>query len=135
MKSEKNAQLVAGLRELAEFIETNDDFEFVSGDSCPIEFSWRDWYLHDMSTEEKRAEIAKIARKLGNAEKIYSDDFFWLEKQFGPMVIFRVHSMRQTVCERVVTGTITLPAVPAQPERTIEKVEWRCSPILEESHV
>jgi len=44
---------------------------------------------------------------------------------------------RDAVCERVVVGTetVTHPAKPAEPERTetVDKVEWRCEPVLSEA--
>ena len=39
------------------------------------------------------------------------------------------------MCERIVkTEAVTIPAMPAEPERVevVERVEWRCDPLLVE---
>jgi hypothetical protein len=130
-----NEKLISDLHTLIAFIEANDDFDFCTSEPSPVEFNYHTWYLTDLSTEQKREKLQDLARRLGTAEKQYSGDFFWLKKQFGDTVHFKVTSERVTVCERIVTGLKTIPAapeciLPASPERTEEIVEWRCSPIL-----
>ena len=132
--NQKNAELVAGLRQLCDFIEANDDFEFVTGDTPQVEFHWREWYVNK-SPEARRLLIADLARRLGKSEKVYADNFFWLRHNFGSLVQLEVVSLRDVVCERVVTGTRVIPAqpehtIPAIPEHEVEVVEWRCEPIL-----
>ena len=56
-------------------------------------------------------------------EKVYSDSWFMLCKEFGGGVTLEINTSRETVCRRIVTGT---EVVPAQPERVVEKVEWIC---------
>ena len=133
--NEKNAQLVAGIRDLIAFIEANDDFEFVTGEAHQVVFHWRDWYLDSADSSKRRARLAYLAQRLGKAEKQYSGDFFWLRHDFGPHVRIEAASERDVVCERVVTGTRLVPAqeaytMPALPEHEEEIVEWKCAPIL-----
>lgn len=137
MANGKNAELVAGLRQLCEFIEANDDFEFVTGEDAQVLFSWREWHVRGKKPEQRRAMIADLARRLGKSEKQYADSFFWLRHDFAPGVRFEVTAMREVVCERVVTGTRIEPArpeitLPATEEKEVEIVEWRCEPILAE---
>ena len=132
--NEKNAQLLSGLRDLCAFIEANDDFEFVTGQQPQVELSLATWHLCG-SKEEHRAYVCDLARRVGKAEKRYADEFFWLRHDFNPLVRLVVTSMRDVVCERVVTGREVIPAqaeqvLPAIPERTVEVVTWKCAPIL-----
>ena len=130
-----NEKLILDLHSLIAFIEANDDFDFCTSEPFPVEFRYRTWYLHALSTQQRREKLQDLARRFGTAEKQYSGDFFWLKKQFGDTVLFSASSDRETVCERIVIGTEIIPAapeciLPASPERTEEIVEWRCSPIL-----
>ena len=130
-----NEKLILDLHSLIAFIEANDDFDFCAGERCPVEVHYRTWYLHDLSTEQKREKLQDLARRFGTADKMYSAGFFWLKKRLSDNVLFEASSERETVCERIVTGLKTIPAapeciLPASPERTEEIVEWRCSPIL-----
>ena len=130
-----NEKLISDLHKLIAFIEANDDFDFCTGEPTPVEFHYRTWYLSGFSTQLRRELLQDLARRLGTADKQYVGDFFWLKKKFGDTVLFEITSDRNTVCERIVTGTKTIPArpeciLPASPERAVEIVEWRCSPIL-----
>ena len=132
--NEKNAQLLSGLRDLCAFIEANDDFEFVTGQQPQVELSLATWYLRG-SKEEHRAYVCDLAKRVGKAEKLYGDEFFWLRHDFNPLVRLAVTSMRDVVCERVVTGKEIIPAqprrhLPATKEHEVEIVEWKCAPIL-----
>ncbi len=131
-----NEELLAGLRELIQLIESNPDFDFTegSGDDT-VEVNYRTWYLHD--TKDKRAAVKDLVRRLGSADKVYGDNFAWVRHQFGPHVKFTISAHREVVCERVVVGKQMFPAeperiVPATPAHMVEIVEWKCAPILAE---
>ena len=129
-----NTELVSNLESLVEFIKANDDFDFTR-DSCPVEFNFRLWYLHN---DENRKEVfADLARRMGNLKKVYGDDFMWLKRDFGKYVRMTVSAERSSVCERIVTGVRDVPehVLPAREETLVEAhteeiVEWRCPPIL-----
>jgi hypothetical protein len=131
----RNAELLQGLRDLIGFIEANDDIDFGAASRPAVEMNFRTWYLHDLDVDGKKEVLADVARRLGSSEKVYGDEYFWLNKDFGSHVRFTGCSQRTTVCERIVTGKRVVPAepahlIPAQPEQEIEVVEWRCHPLL-----
>ena len=132
--NEKNAQLLSGLRDLCAFIEANDDFEFVTGQQPQVEMNFSTWCQR--GTDEQRKErLCDLAKRMGKAEKTYAESFFWMRHNFGPLVQLKAISMREVVCERVVTGKEVIPAqaervLPAIPEHTVEVVTWKCAPIL-----
>ena len=137
--NEKNAQLVAGMRDMIAFIEANDDFDFSTGESEQVMFNFRTWYKRG-TFESQKEYVAEIARRLGTGEKKYCGGFFWFRHDFAPGVRFEVTANREVVCERVVTGKTIVAAqpekiIPAQPEHEIELVEWRCAPSLADEPV
>jgi hypothetical protein len=98
------------------------------------------WYLHiDTSNHPKQKALAAlIVKTLGGkwdkGEREKDFDFY----QSRDLLDLHIQVDRPAVCERVVVGTETrtVPAVEAQPERTetVEKVEWRCQPLLADDH-
>ena len=137
--NKKNAQLVAGLRQLCDFIEANGDFEFVTQtteENPIVVFNWREWYLWRKPAEEKRRLFAELAKILGKSNKVYFDNFLLLRRNFGPFVRFEAVASREVVCERIVTGRKIVREspeiiIPARPMMEIDEVEWNCKPILE----
>lgn len=113
---DKRAQLTRGLRELADFLDANPDVPVRALD-CPINVFG-----------QSRAEMARAARVAG-WQKDYNGEWFVLRRWFGEGAIqLDVNIERAQVCRKVVTGT---KVVPAQPERTVEEVEWICDePLL-----
>jgi len=133
MSERNNKELVAGLKALVAFIEANDDFDFTEGGKPVVLMEYRSWWIDDK--ESVKAKFSELARRLGSAEKQYTESFFRLKHSFSPSVSFEATADRVAVCERIVTGTRMVPAVPeyvvqAQPEREEEIVEWKCAPIL-----
>lgn len=78
---------------------------------------------------EDKETVAAVARAMHGARKTYSDEgTAYLDKQFGNGVQLSVCFPRNLVCRKVVKGT---KVIPAEPEKTIEDVEWVCDePIL-----
>lgn len=98
------------------------------------------WFLHinGKGGADKQREIALgILRTIGGKwDKTYNDsDADFKQKRDG--LSLHVVVVREAVCTRRVVGTetVTLPAVEAAPERTVERevVEWDCSPVLAEA--
>lgn len=113
-----NEERVKRLREMADFFEAHpqpDDYGDVS-----INFFCR--------TKE---ELACRTAGAGERTKHFAHDFAFLRKNFGPKFHIDWNVRREQVCEKVVVGTETveLPAVEAQPARTVtrDKTEWRCT--------
>lgn len=112
---EKRQPLIDGLREFATFLEQNPD--------VPTPYVSAPSFSYFVDTRE---EMQAFARMLGDTEKEYINEYFYLKKFFGP-VRFDVNSYRSLVCEKRIVGTKTIPA---QPERTEQIVEWECASIF-----
>ena len=130
-----NQELIAGLRAFLEFLEANADFDFEQGSKEDlVQINFRAWYLRGTDSE-KQTIMGDLVKRLGSGKKSYSDEWFWFRHDFSPNVRLDITSDRKTVCERIVTGTKIIPAteeriIPAEPEREVEAVEWRCAPLL-----
>lgn len=83
------------------------------------------------------AAIARAALSHGaKVEKDASDEIYTLTVSWGALVANAI-AARESVCERVVTGTETVkksvpdPAAPlVEVTETVEHVEWICRPLL-----
>lgn len=116
---------IQGLRDLADFLEANPELP------CPT-YGTFNTYGPD---KETMALFAKLAAPVSK-HVTPSGETFWLRRNFGPIEL-DMNCARETVCERVKTGTRTIPAqpetvLPATQEKEEEIYEWRCSPILGE---
>jgi hypothetical protein len=121
----ERAEWVDGLRQLATFIEEHPDFTLPTCASVVV-------LVTEMPPEQARAEMARLARQLGNAEKNTYGDWFEVARKFGPHSL-DINAYRQQICERVVVGTETVEvADPNAPKVTItrDKVEWKCPPSI-----
>jgi hypothetical protein len=127
MKYAERDKLVAGLRELADFIEQR-------GLELPIDANFLPSltvYLYDTPDGTAREKMRKVARNIGHARKGTLPGFYDLQRDFGPVSLLFT-APRGAVCQRIVTGTkqIEEQVIPAHEE---EIVEWICDdPILEE---
>lgn len=97
-----------GLRDLADFLDAHPDVRLNDPSHMVYVFS--------------RDTLAAIAR-IGGWRKVYTNDYFNLVRDFDGGVSLQVFTDRASVCERVVVGTKTVPAVP---EHQAEIVEWVC---------
>lgn len=81
--------------------------------------------IYDMNT---KAEAAIFMKTVGDCQKVYSDSFLYLNKQFGPITLSAAF-FRNAVCVMKVVGTKRVEAqfYPAHDE---DIVEWECNPIL-----
>ena len=114
----KRAEVIQGMRDLANFLEENPDVKF---DAYP-----------GFTAFVKADELPVVARKIGAAEKVASDMFYSLRKWFGPICMDWTCD-REQVCQKVATGTRVIPAepertvvLPAKPEREEVVYEWKC---------
>lgn len=126
-KANPNAELIARLRELADFLEAHP--ELPECYSTPI----FDLSVYGEDAKEQLAHFAKVA---GRVEKSATYRTFYLRKSFGPIRL-DMNAMREQVCERVLVGTKVEPEhfIPAQPEtfvpaQEVPIYEWRCGSIL-----
>lgn len=123
---------IDGLRKLAALLESTPDLPtpYMTSDSV----RWSAW--------SDAAEVARLAALLPGTmhkndptESDYHATYYVMtsSKRFGPFKLV-VQSYRDTVCERIQTGTKTVrvPAVKAAPARVEEQpvFEYVCSPLL-----
>lgn len=106
------AKAIKGLRAFADWLEQNPE------------------YAEDMTLDAtfnafapKRSDLEKWARVLGNAKKVFSGTWFYLERNFGGDVKLQVNINRERVCRKVQTGTEILPA---REEQEVPVYEWEC---------
>lgn len=135
--TEKQAEAVRGLRDLADRLEEHPELIDASyGRVVMFGFCWRDG-----------PQFARLALALGNAKKEMDDEKYRAIADFGPLVQYQVVTYRDTVCERVVLSSREIEEEVPDPElaeaaladvpmikttRTVEEVEWHCPPSLHE---
>lgn len=128
MKYKEQQEYVAGLRELADFIEGHIEVP-LSG-----EFKITQWVYDSYMTKHPYDVIAGSAKRklrtatlaLGNAEKVWSNLHLDVRRKFSDNVILEFTVARERVCERVVTGTREVDEIVIA-ARTEEIVEWQCT--------
>ena len=101
------------LRALAEFLDANPDVDVTDQNITLLKY---------VTTRE---ELAAIART-GSWKKEYTTSWFELHKEFGNGISLQVYTDRSNICRRVVKGQRIVPAIPEQPERVEDIVEWVC---------
>lgn len=128
------AEQAAGLRALADLIESNPDL----AEHAAYLRTLNVWHSFDAKVVEA---IARAGLRHGaKVQKEYGDTVFQLRLSWGP-VTAELLSHRDKVCQRVVVGTETVTkkvkdptALAAVPEievtEEVEKVRWDCKPLL-----
>lgn len=112
-----NADLISGLRQLADFLEER-----------PLrEICQQTFHVFGHTPEE----FAEQLRIMGTADKSAGSGFFFAKRKFGQKVELHLCIEREQVCERVKIGERIVPAEPeriiaATPERVEEVYEYRC---------
>ncbi|GGM64317.1 hypothetical protein GCM10012275_38600 [Longimycelium tulufanense] len=135
-------QQAAGLRALADLIEDNPAL------AERLRYSLERIISPLFSGEnDHKALLAAFARagKRHGAQITKDSDgkYFGVNLTWGPVTLY-VYAERERVCERVVVGTETVTEEVPDPEvvaaaptvtrtRTVEQVEWRCTPLLAEN--
>lgn len=105
---------VAGLRQLADFIEAHPQLPVPYGNNLNV-------------FAEDKATLAALAR-VGNVrwDKHANGEYFYLKAQFDGGHSYEINIQRALVCRKVVTGSHIEPA------KIVEDVEWTCEePLLE----
>jgi hypothetical protein len=104
LKYKEREELVAGLRELADFIENN-------GIGLPNTYrmtytAYVNQYGKNGEVDEQatKKELQRIARILGDCDKQYGSYDFTLTKSFGRMVQMKFSGNREAVCELKIVG-------------------------------
>ena len=121
---------IDGLRALADALEADPDLPvpYIAGAS---------WGVHGIAADKVPAEIARVSRLVPVArwDKKVDDGYYRLNALLGALPV-EVWGYRNEVCTRVVTGTrVVAEKVPTGFEtvtKTVEDVEWVCSPLLAE---
>lgn len=123
------ANVVQGLRELADFFESNEQVPVGADTQC-----FNVW----LYGSDAKDQLAAAATGSGKWEKGSAyDTNFYLRKTFGEGTIcYDMNVQREQVCRKVVTGTevVQIEAVEAH-EEVRETHEWVCEPILVATHV
>jgi hypothetical protein len=133
LKYKERDGLVAGLRELANFIEDR-------GLDLPIKLhSWNEFTLNTWFYEsdevDPKVQLQRAARVLGRADKNFQYSTFELTKKFGDYIKLKFSCDREKVCRKVVTGTKQVQKrvyvdIPNE-FVNVEEVEWICDePLL-----
>ena len=129
--------IAPALREAADLLESHPDLPQPYVTSSSAGTAHMAWYLavHGYDLAEQKQLAARIIRAIGGAwAKNPGEDFNFTATR--GLVGLTVQVKREAVCRRKVVGTetVTIPAKPAEPERTVEQdiVEWDCEPILEQ---
>lgn len=128
--NEKTEKLIAGLRELADFIEERPELFDRQG------LAFGTAYVFTYTADE----FAECVRLLGKGQKEANDAYFNVTRRFGPIEL-QVTANRSAVCEKVQTGTKVVKARDPQlvheaikdiPQVETEEpvYEWKCPPSI-----
>lgn len=120
-EKQSRLNLIAGLREIADFYESRPNLPAAYGVNLSL-------------VATSKAELASLVRAAGSLKKVeaYSPDNMKLSRMFGP-IGFHILANKNDTCERVKVGEEIVPAkpartveLPAEPEKVVERYEWRC---------
>jgi hypothetical protein len=127
---------IKGLRALADILEANESLPL------PYQGSMIAMTFHYLGGEDARRDMATAVRVIPcswtKRARQYDDGPAYLDLT-GELHGLKVEltAYRDDVCERVVVGTeereveeVVQPAVTEKVTRHVEKVEWRCGPIM-----
>lgn len=126
MKYKDRDELVAGLRQLADFIEAK-------GVELPISYypsvKLMDFVYDSRTRGTAVQQMGRAAKTMAPCEKTWEPDYLNLKRKFGRLVELELSTNRRNVCERRVVGVEEVPerVIPAS---TREIVEWDCAPAL-----
>lgn len=132
---QRRADLVAGLRELADLYERNVKLPLPAhGVSIQLDVTVKEdsptpWSAApDEAATKKAMKSAIRAMGRGKKEKVYSDYSFVVNRRITPEVLLQVQTSRAAVCRKVPTGRVIVrPAETYTTPRTeTEEFEWVC---------
>lgn len=132
---------IAALRQAVDWFESHPEVPMpVDFNGTPYARDFGGFGIHITElADEAKPTLAAIARALpGKVEKQVRGGYFDLVGRVAGIRIL-VIAGRADVCKRIVTGTrevteeVPDPSAPTiTVTKTVEDVEWRCSPILDE---
>jgi hypothetical protein len=133
------AKQIAGIRELADWLESHPEIPIPYALSGESEFAYE--LIHAAHGSDQQAVLAAVARALpgtvGKRVLDTNDRLFSIDGRLPGGINIKVIADRGEVCERVVTGTREVTEEvpdPTAPKltvtRTVEDVEWVCGSIL-----
>jgi len=135
MEDTERARYIDGLRTLAAVLEANPDIPLPLAGRVSSRMTMM--FLSDATAREQMAAAARAfpctwtKRVSGKNE-----EFFDLRGTVGALNV-ALTALRDAVCERVVVGTtevtedeVVTEAVTRPVTKTVDVVEWRCSPLL-----
>jgi len=136
MKYKERDELVASLREFADFIEDRGlDMPivpevYVSG-TLPY---YERKTFNQLDNKQKKAILKRLIRAIKPVKKKYADQTLYISREFGKKITMKISVSRDVACRAVPTGNKIIHAATYIPERVIEEVEWVCTdPLLKES--
>lgn len=130
--TENQTAVVAAFRTAADLIEAHPEVP-APGVTSEGQLMW--WLYGWECPDGVPAMVAAIRRAVGgkwtkSQQESYGGDAEMVYNREG----YRITVKREAVCVRRVVGTetVTLPAVEAKPERTVERevIEWDCAPVI-----
>jgi hypothetical protein len=139
MTTEKNRPaFTAGLRAIADFLEEHPEvpLPYLGRGAAGSDLPALPIYLVN---EDQKADLAAIARAMGNAVKAPKRHYdgsesFQVWREFDGIALY-AQADRDAVCRRVVTGVedreieeVVTPAVTRKVTKPVEVVEWDCLP-------
>jgi hypothetical protein len=127
-----NEEKIQGLRDLADLLEREPEL-------CEAMTSPTMLYVFEHADT---ARFARLGLALGNATKGVKDNYYNIEREFGPLTL-QVTTRRENVCVKTVVGIEQVETFAPDPEvvaalpkvrvvTEVEKVEWVCPPSLHE---
>ncbi len=136
----ERAARIAGFRQLADVLERHPElplpYEGAGVGSQSITFHFLGF--DDGEKEAMAAAVRALPCRLTKAASGVDGEYFNLAGQLAGLHV-RLVAFRQTVCERVVVGVETVTRSVPDPNvevptvevvEQVERVEWRCSPVL-----
>lgn len=113
--AERRASNIAGLRQLANWLEDNPGIEmpYTMGGAVFVELT------------EVRAFMAEAP---GGWDKKDSGDYWAYDRKFAGHVTYTAYVARENLCRKVQVGTKTVDAVPEHDEPIYR---WECAPVDE----
>ncbi len=135
--TEKQSETIAGLREMADFLEQNPELIDMIGTQT--------FYMFHYTADVK--DFARKALMLGNFEKSSDSVFFNVDRYFGP-VRLQLTARHELICEKVVIDSQEVETEELDPElvrialadipkvkvvTTVERTAWKCPPSLVEA--
>jgi hypothetical protein len=120
-QQKRREEYIAGLREFADWLEAHPDFKMP-------------WYGHTVNVFcDKVADFVEARRAAGLRDKTADPNYIMFAQKFSGGWKLDININKEKTCERVKVGEEIVPAkpartveLPAEPEKVVEKYEWKC---------